>query len=675
MGLKAQEKKAKKWGKKSGSIRGEIEGVVILLLAISLVLVGGIASGLNYYSTMGNLKQSMNTLAGEAVEHVSCRLQTYMSQAEFLGTVSRLSNDAVSAQDKQELLRSYSKEYDWLAADVLDKNGKSIFNADYDISNEPYFQSALSGTVAISDPIVNDATGEATIIYAAPLWKDGEWNSEVVGVAIFVRDAKLFSDLMANVKVSKNGGAYILNSGGTSVASYDYSQVLNRENTAEECKTNKKLKQIGKLEEKMVQGESGFGYYQYGGKLKIIAYKPIGINNWSLAVVAPIMDFMSSTIIGIIITIVASIVAVAIGAGMARNLGMEIGQPIKLCAERLRLLSEGDLNTPLPEIRTEDETMILADATASIVNTQQVIIGDLTYLLGEMGDGNFTVGTKAGQAVYIGDYSPLFMSGRKLNQKMSEALRNIREGSKQVAIGSNQLSESAQSLSEGAMDQAGAVEELQATISDITSQVEENAKISTSAASMAEEIALGAENSSKEMENMTDAMESISETSQQIGNIIAEIEDIASQTNLLSLNAAIEAARAGEAGKGFAVVADQIRKLAEDSAASAVNTRQLIETSINEVKRGSQITVRAAESMNKVIEGLQEIAKGAKVSSENSAQHAELMGQLEMGVDQISEVVQSNSAVAEEVSATSEELSAQTATLDGMVGQFKLREP
>ena len=171
---------------------------------------------------------------------------------------------------------------------------------------------------------------------------------------------------------------------------------------------------------------------------------------------------------------------------------------------------------------------------------------------------------------------------------------------------------------------------------------------------------------------MTEAMERITSTSQEIVNIIGEIEEIASQTNLLSLNAAIEAARAGDAGRGFAVVADQIRKLAEDSAQSAVNTRKLIESSLAEVEQGNQITERTTKVMQEVIEGLNQLAQGAESSSKNSIQQAEMMEQLELGVEQISEVVQGNSAIAQEVAATSEELSAQAISLDNMVGQFKL---
>lgn len=169
-------------------------------------------------------------------------------------------------------------------------------------------------------------------------------------------------------------------------------------------------------------------------------------------------------------------------------------------------------------------------------------------------------------------------------------------------------------------------------------------------------------------------MQRISESSMKIENIISELEDIASQTNLLSLNASIEAARAGEAGKGFAVVADQIRKLAEQSAASAVSTRELIQGSIHDVEDGNKAVALVSETLDEVIKGINAIADTSKSLSESSQSQATAMEQAEQGVNQISEVVQSNSAMAQETSATSEELSAQAETLDNLVKQFKLRE-
>ena len=169
-------------------------------------------------------------------------------------------------------------------------------------------------------------------------------------------------------------------------------------------------------------------------------------------------------------------------------------------------------------------------------------------------------------------------------------------------------------------------------------------------------------------------MKKIDDTSQKIGNIISEIESIASQTNLLSLNASIEAARAGEAGRGFAVVADQIRQLAEKSAKAAVDTRELIEGSLREIEGGNRAVESASGSIEIVVDGIKQIAEVSKKLSIMIGDQNETMRQAEQGVSQISEVVQNNSATAEETSATSQELSAQAVTLDELVGQFKLME-
>ena len=211
-----------------------------------------------------------------------------------------------------------------------------------------------------------------------------------------------------------------------------------------------------------------------------------------------------------------------------------------------------------------------------------------------------------------------------------------------------------------------------ATVSEVTVHVEENAKATDQAHDRANVVAKVAKTSQDKMKDLTGAMGKIEETSKEISNIIENIEDIASQTNLLSLNAAIEAARAGEAGKGFAVVADQIRKLAEQSAQSAIDTRKLIETSIGEVDNGGIITKDTAEHLDKVMEGLDEILLAVGGVRRASDKQAVAMKEIEKGVEQISQVVESNSAAAEETSATSEELSAQSESLNSLIDHFKL---
>lgn len=378
-------------------------------------------------------------------------------------------------------------------------------------------------------------------------------------------------------------------------------------------------------------------------------------------------------IIAVIIMIAVIILSILSGRRYGKQIADGISKPLQQISERLKTFAEGDLDSEFPEHDAKDEVAEMIETARKMADNLNVIISDSGKLLNEMADGNFAVATEHEER-YTGKFNDLLIGIRNMNRKIDESLRQVEETAEQVSLGSGNMAEAAQSLAEGATEQAGAVEELQATIADITANVEHTAENLQKSHADARKYADDADHSREQMHAMVEAMQRISESSMKIENIISELEDIASQTNLLSLNASIEAARAGEAGKGFAVVADQIRKLAEQSAASAVSTRELIEGSIHDVEEGNKAVALVSETLDEVIKGINDIADTSKSLSENSQSQATAMEQAEQGVNQISEVVQSNSAMAQETSATSEELSAQAETLDNLVRQFTLRE-
>lgn len=378
-------------------------------------------------------------------------------------------------------------------------------------------------------------------------------------------------------------------------------------------------------------------------------------------------------IIVVIIMIAVIIISVLSGRRFGNQIADGIAKPLQQMSERLKTFAEGDLDSEFPEHDAKDEVAEMIETARQMADNLNVIISYSGRLLNEMADGNFAIATDH-EEIYTGKFNDLLVGLRNMNRKINDSLRQVEETAEQVSLGSGNMAEAAQSLAEGATEQAGAVEELQATIADITANVEHTAADLQKSHADARKYADDADHSREQMHAMVEAMQRISESSMKIENIISELEDIASQTNLLSLNASIEAARAGEAGKGFAVVADQIRKLAEQSAASAVSTRELIEGSIHDVEDGNKAVALVSETLDEVIKGINDIADTSKSLSENSQSQATAMEQAEQGVNQISEVVQSNSAMAQETSATSEELSAQAETLDNLVRQFKLRE-
>ena len=387
----------------------------------------------------------------------------------------------------------------------------------------------------------------------------------------------------------------------------------------------------------------------------------------------------TSTTLKVVCIVLAIVIAVIIFVAiftsirLGRHIAENIAAPLSQLSGRLELFAEGDLSSPFPDTQANDEVSDIIGSAKDMAETLMFVIYDLEYILGEMSNSNFVVRSKDSER-YKGEFSQIFDSLKQLRDNMVDTLRYIGMSSEQVSAGSSNLADTSQSLAEGATEQAGAVQELHATITTISEAARRAADSAEDAYRQPQEYANVADRSSDDMKEMVEAMSRISEASHKIGNIISEIENIASETNMLSLNASIEAARAGEAGRGFSVVADQIRQLAEQSSKSAVDTRALIEGTMKEVENGNKVAGRAVESLAVVVEGIRKVADSSKELSTISSNQMATMREAELGVDQISDVIQTNAAVAEESSATSEELSAQAISLDELIAKFALPE-
>lgn len=653
------------------TMKGKITISVLALVIIPLLVLGVVSSILNNHSTNSTLEQNMTATAQVTSERVEWEITSYLNIAEDLGVIARLSREDVPLEEKQEILNERVEANGLIRGNILNAEGISIFSGE-DFSDRDYFKTAMSGVSCVSEPLISKATGKMSVIIAAPLWEGGTLGTRVVGVVYLVPEETFLNDIMVSLNVSEHGSAYMINKEGDVIAHENMELVTNKENSIKDAETDSKLKALAKLENKMIAGETGFGSYRYGGVKKIMAFAPVeNTDGWSIAITAPISDFNFETIVGIAITILIVVVAIIFAISSVKKLADSISMPIRLCAGRLVDLAKGDLHSEIPQISSKDETKALADATGVIVHEISEMITDIKYLLGEMANNNFDVKSRATD-VYVGDFEEILLAVRKINHSLSSTLGHIRESADQVGLGSNQMAESGQALAEGATDQAASIEELLATVNNLAEQVEHNTKTAVSTSQKADDIGKQAVASNQHIMEMTEAMGKISAASMQIANIIQTIEEIADQTNLLSLNASIEAARAGEAGRGFAVVAGEIGHLASQSSDAVEDTRKLIEAAVNEVEGGSRIAAETAEALQSVIEGIEEIVKAVEEVAENSSEQNGAMQQINIAIEQISEVVQSNSAAAEESSATSQELSAQAVELNDMIEMFKL---
>ncbi len=346
-----------------------------------------------------------------------------------------------------------------------------------------------------------------------------------------------------------------------------------------------------------------------------------------------------------------------------------ITKPVREIQTAAGLMADGKLDAQVL-YESKDEMGSLALSIRTLVGSLNGYITDISSVLNRMSKGDMTVTVDID---YRNDFAPIKKSMEQIIVSLNSTLSQISTSSHQVSIGSEQVSIGAQSLSQGSTEQASSVEELATTIGGISQQVKLNAGRAQNASTNMMDTAQEIEQGLLQMEKLVKAMSDISVTSGAIQKIIKTIDDIAFQTNILSLNAAVEAARAGAVGKGFAVVADEVRNLAIKSAEAAKDTTQLIGSTIAAIGNGNVLVTDVEKSLEKMNDKAAAVAVLVQEIAIASEEQASAIGQINIGVDQIAKVIQMNTATAEESAASSEELSGQARTLKALVSHFKVK--
>ena len=376
------------------------------------------------------------------------------------------------------------------------------------------------------------------------------------------------------------------------------------------------------------------------------------------------------TFAGIVCIIVCLAFAWMLTGKTSKRVLETILEPLRAVEDVAKELTEGNLHSTL-EYRSEDEIGRLAHSMRKSIRILGSYVDDIGRAMKLFAEGNFDVQP---EVEWKGDFVGILDSFMMFEKSIADTIKGIQNVSNEVSSAAEQVASSSNDLADGATNQAAVVEELTATVAGVSEQVERNSQSAKEISARVDKLGNAILESNGKMHEMVDSMNEISDASKEIDKIIATINEIASQTYLLALNASIEAARAGEAGRGFAVVANQVNVLADQSAQAAKESSALIESSVRAVEKGMVIAGQTATQLEAVADNSKTITEEVTNIAETLETQTSEIQQINEGIEQINDVVQTNSATAEECAASSEEMSSEAENLREMIRKFKIAE-
>ena len=345
----------------------------------------------------------------------------------------------------------------------------------------------------------------------------------------------------------------------------------------------------------------------------------------------------------------------------------ELLEPIINVSKEVIALSEGNLSRDITLDHDESEVGEMVGAIISMRENFSNMIHEISSSLDKMAKGNYKIEIAQN---YVGEFVEIKDSLEKIVKETTSTLSTIRNVAEEISCGADQLAKASEDLAEGSCVQHEKITAVANLVKDLNNAMQDHVAEADLAVILSTKAANTLTESNKKMELLKEAISNIEMCSSQISTIISTIQDIADETNLLSLNASIEAARAGEAGRGFAVVAEQVKKLADESSKAAGETTKLIDATVQAVNKGILIADEAITNMDEVCDDtktstlkMQEMASKLKEESEN-------INDIHANIDEAAMVVDDNSATSEETAAVSEQQAAQVTTMVNMLEVF-----
>ncbi|WP_099469591.1 methyl-accepting chemotaxis protein [Konateibacter massiliensis] len=639
--------KEKKINGKLRSIRFKLILYFAALILLSCGALGVISNKVASNIIIEEAENSLRMLADDASKLESSRLETQNRALEMISSLREIQGMDWSVQ--QPLLRYVLEESNFTELGIIQMDGTVLYSdsnsSSIVLDKSDSLRGALNGESNVVSFAVSPSTGELVLVQAVPIKNNGK----VVGALLGRRDGSALSKMAEDTGYGENGYGYILDSNGTIIGHKNMDLVNNQYNAINEAQKDKSLTETAETIQKAITEENGVGSYRYDGGNYYVGFSSIPETDWTFVLVANKSEIMEPLttlhifILGIttVILILSIIIIYVIGAS--------ISKPIIKTSDYAKKVANLDLSENIDSkyLKMNDEIGVLSNALFDITNGFREIVGNIS-------DSSKEVSLAAGVLT-------------STSQQTAVASEEVAKTVEEIAQGATEQAKHTENGSIKAGQLGETIEKVQGFIQDVYSASSQVMEVVSAGLTEVDSLSKITEESTAAIKEIYEIITKTNESSNKISEASNVIESIASQTNLLSLNAAIEASRAGDAGRGFAVVAEEIRKLAEQSSAST----KLIYNIVNELQGNTASAVTTMQRASSISEEQSCSVNNSKnkymIISDSMKNSINVVNTLNTAGDNmhkmrqsIIDVLENLSAIAEENAASAEQASAST---------------
>lgn len=640
--------------KRKTKIKYRVMRLGIISVIVSSVVLTIASTIITQAIQVAKFDEELESLSDAYVTNISSLTNTIKMQIESTAAYPKLVDTSLSDAEIKKILEELATTTYFHDFSIANPDGTTMNNTN--ISEREYFQRALNGETFISSPVVRLTDSSITTMVGTKM-PDGR-------VLYGALESELFSNGLKS-KTDDSRLVLVLDKDGMVIASSDPSLVEEQKNYYAD-----KDEVYGDLSEKMINGENGNYKLSRDGESCGSYFQTIdNSNGWSICVIGSYSDALNGVSKAILISAGMSILLIVIEIIVAFKVAGKITGSVSYSAERLNLLSYGDIHSDAEVKYTNDETEDMTSSLSLAVSKLRQYINTITENLQGMANGDFSI---SNDMEFNGDFVKISDAFSEINDTLGKLITEINIAASDVLKGVRQISNDSAALADGSTKQSTAVEELNTTMSKVAEQAENAAKNAEYAAHLTATSAEKVNQQEEEMQNMLSAITEVKEKSNEISSIIKTIEDISFQTNILALNASIEAARAGDAGRGFAVVADEVVDLANKSSQAAQDSADLISQTLSAVNRGFKAANESAAKMTEVRKMSEKVSELVTDIAQTSTDQATAISQTTAGIEQISEVVAQNSVTAIHTASSCEQLTVQANSLRDKISVLKV---